>query len=79
MEMSTTLAYYINHCVKLAWKFTIQKPSYMIDTSLRSFVATKHQRAPGSDRKNMQIKKYIWPCLVGGENQQCVYKGVVVT
>ncbi|XP_013783676.1 uncharacterized protein LOC106467845 isoform X2 [Limulus polyphemus] len=73
------LLLYIRDCVRLAWGLTNQSPPYVISFETRTFNRNIHVRFHSSNQDSQEIKTYLWPTLLEGQNGPCVYKGVVIT
>nr|XP_054766583.1 uncharacterized protein LOC129273555 isoform X1 [Lytechinus pictus] len=79
LKTSAELGRFIERCVSLAWRLTIQDPPLTITYDNMTFTQDVHQRAPATNKRSTTIRSYLWPCLVEEGTGMCVYKGVVLT
>ncbi|XP_041477698.1 uncharacterized protein LOC121425637 isoform X4 [Lytechinus variegatus] len=79
LKTSAELGSFIERCVSLAWRLTIQDPPLTITYDNMTFTQDVHQRAPATNKRSTTIRSYLWPCLVEESTGMCVYKGVVLT
>ena len=79
LKTSIELGNFIERCVSLAWRLTIQDPPLTITYDNMTFNPDAHQRAPATNRRSTTVKSYLWPCVVEENTGVCVYKGVVLT
>ena len=75
----TGLQLYIEECVKLAWAVSVQSPPLVLNYEHKYYSPDLHTRFHSSDPDSDQIKNFLWPALLEGENGPCVSKGVVIT
>ncbi|XP_076363241.1 uncharacterized protein LOC143253356 isoform X2 [Tachypleus tridentatus] len=73
------LLLYVRDCVRLAWGLINQTPPYVISFDTCTFNRNIHVRFHSSNQDSQEIKTYLWPALLEGQNGPCVYKGVVIT
>ncbi|KAG1662478.1 hypothetical protein GQR58_020938 [Nymphon striatum] len=73
------LLHYVKNCVHLAWNLSNQMPAFVIEYETRTFRRDMHVRFHSSNQDSEQIRTYLWPALLEGENGPCVHKGVVYT
>ncbi|XP_032233020.2 uncharacterized protein LOC5508369 [Nematostella vectensis] len=79
LQVCMKLQLFIEECVDVAWRLSVQTPPMVIEYESTVFSGKKHTRFYTSDMEADNIKFYVWPALMDKDNETVHYKGVVVT
>jgi len=73
------LRHYIEECVTVAWKLSVQNPPCKLEFDCQQFKPDRHVRFHSSNGDSETVRQYIWPALLDSKTGTCYQKGVVIT